>query len=605
VKNTLNYNEIPWKKFYNDQIPENFNFEEINLCSYLEKTCKKFPDNIALIFEGYKVTYKELLEMVNILASNLYHFGIRKGDTVAILLPNTIPCVVSYYAIAKIGGVAAMNNPLYSDRELKYQFNDSNAKILITLDIYANRMIDLRSETQIKQIIYTSITDYLPAAKKIVINSIGKTKNNYLLDEIIPDNEITFPIVSNLINPLIKVKQKILKIQNLTKIVKNAKHVYEWKELLSTYRPYISNIEINFDDTIQLQYTGGTTGVSKGVILTHKNMSVQLQQVSIWFSDLIDGKETVLGALPFFHVFGLTTVMNFSIFKGWTNILVSKPHAKNLLNAINLYKPTFAPLLPTMFIKILNHPDIVNIDMTSIKACFSGSAPLPVDVIHKFEELSGAVIIEGFGMTESSPVTHMNPFGSIRKVGSIGIPLPATQCRIVDFETGTKDIPVGEAGELIVKGPQIMKSYLNNPEETNNTIRDGWLYSGDIATMDEDGFFYIIDRKKDMIISGGYNVYPKDIDDVLYQNQKIKETCSIGIPHPDKGEAIKSFIVLKENQTASEEEIIEFCKQRLAQYKIPIEIEFREDLPKSNVGKILRKNLRAEEVIKRKTLLKI
>ena len=348
------------------------------------------------------------------------------------------------------------------------------------------------------------------------------------------------------------------------------------------------------------QYTGGTTGVSKGVMLTHANLSKQVQHISAWFPKFKRGGGSILGALPFFHVFGLSTTMNFSIYMGWTDILVPKPQPEPLLEAIGKFKPTFAPLVPTMYIGMLNDPGIKKTDMSSIVGCFSGSAPLPVEVIKDFEKVTGSVIVEGFGMTETTPVTHINPFaGGARKVGSVGLPLSDTLCRIVDLEDGVTDMPVGEPGELIVKGPQIMKGYKGMPDETANTLRDGWIYTGDIATMDDEGYFYIVDRKKDMIITGGFNVYPRDIDEVFYENPKVQEACSIGIPDAKRGENIKVFVVLKEGESATEEEMIEFCKGKLATFKLPTEVEFREELPKTNIGKILRKDLRKEELEKR------
>jgi long-chain acyl-CoA synthetase len=349
------------------------------------------------------------------------------------------------------------------------------------------------------------------------------------------------------------------------------------------------------------QYTGGTTGVSKGVMLTHANLSKQIQQGQAWFPKFARGEEIMLGALPYFHVFGLSLCMNFAVFMGWAQILIPRPQPEPLLEAIGKFRPTFAPLVPTMYIGMLNHPNLKKTDMSCIKGAFSGSAPLPVEVIHDFEKATGATIVEGFGMTETSPATHINPFaGGARKVGSVGLPISDTLCRIVDLEDEVTDVPVGERGELIVKGPQIMLGYKDRPEETAKTLRDGWIYTGDIATMDEDGYFYIVDRKKDMIISGGFNVYPRDIDEVFYLHPKVQEACSIGVPHPLRGESVKVFVVLKEGETATQEELIEYCKTRLATYKLPTEIEFRKELPKTNVGKILRKQLRADELEKRK-----
>jgi len=293
--------------------------------------------------------------------------------------------------------------------------------------------------------------------------------------------------------------------------------------------------------------------------------------------------------------------MNFSVYMAWAQILVPKPQTEPLLEAIRRFKPSFVPLVPTMYIGLLRHPDLKKIDTSCIRGAFSGSAPLPVEVIHEFEKATGAVIVEGFGMTETTPVTHINPFADgARKVGSVGLPISDTLCRIVDLESGINDMPIGERGELITKGPQVMKGYKDKPEETANTIKDGWIYTGDIATMDEDGYFYIVDRKKDMIISGGYNVYPRDIDEVFYAHPKVQEACAIGIPDSKRGECIKVFIVMKEGETSTQQEMIEFAQKSLAVYKLPTEVEFRKELPKTNVGKILRKELRAEELAKRK-----
>jgi long-chain acyl-CoA synthetase len=557
----LSYQNKPWLKNYEEGVPENISIEKTSLPDFLERTAKEFPNKMALNFQGFTINYRELNDMVNRFAACLNSFGIKKGDSVAILLPNLIPCVVGYYAIIKLGGIAVMNNPLYSDRELEYQFNNSGAKLLITLDLLGNRMIDLRPKTGIKQIIYTSIGDYLPFPKNILFPLVGKKKG-------------------------------------LAADVKQSDSVYKWKELLSKHFPAPPRISISFDDIAMYQYTGGTTGVSKGVMLTHANLSTQVQQVRAWFPKFNRGEEIMLGALPFFHVFGLTVAMNFSIYMGWGDILIPKPQPEPLLEAIGKFRPTFAPLVPTMYIGMLNNPGISKTDMTSIKGCFSGSAPLPVEVIRDFEKKTGAVIVEGFGMTESSPVTHVNPFaGGKRKVGSIGLPISDTESRIVDLNDGKTDLPVGEIGELIVKGPQVMKGYKNMPEETANTLADGWLHTGDIAKMDDDGYFFIVDRKKDMIISGGYNVYPRDVEEVLFEHPKVQEATAIGIPHPVRGEAVKVFIVLKEGETVTKEELLEHCKKSLATYKLPAEFEFRKELPKTNVGKVLKKNLRAESVV--------
>jgi long-chain acyl-CoA synthetase len=546
----------PWLASYEKGVPEFVEYEDICLPAFLERSAERFPDRSALNFQGYRIAFRQLKEMVDRFASALSAFGVNRGDRVALLLPNTIPCVAAYYAVLKIGAIAVMNNPLYSDRELDHQFNDSGAKLLVTLDLLGNRMIDLRPKTHIKQIVITSIGDYLPFPK------------NWL-----------FPLVA--------------KKKKLAADVKPADEVYGWKSVLADHQPNPPSVTLGFEDVAMYQYTGGTTGVSKGVMLTHANLSKNVQQCRAWFPTFKEGAEVMLGALPFFHVFGLTTAMNFAIYMGWEDILVPKPQPEQLLEAIGKYKPTFAPLVPTMYIGILNHAKIDRTPLTSIKGCFSGSAPLPVEVIRDFEKRTGAVIVEGYGLTETSPVTHINPFaGGKRKAGSIGLPIPDTECRIVDLNGGRTDLPPGETGELMVRGPQVMPGYWNKPDATAETLVDGWLHTGDIAQMDAEGYFYIVDRKKDMIISGGYNVYPRDIEEVFFEHPKVQEATAIGIPHPKRGEAVKVFIVLKEGATATQEEMIAFCHEKLAKYKWPTEVEFRTELPKSNVGKVLKKELR-------------
>lgn len=554
------YAQKPWIHFYEQGVVPTVDYQTILIPEYLDSAADEFPDNTALIFQGFKLTYKELNDMVGRFASVLTRAGIEKGDSVAILLPNVIPCVVSYYAILRIGAIAVMNNPLYSDRELEHQFNDSKSKLLITLDLLADRMVKLRAKTGINKIIYTSIGDYLPFAKRLL-----------------------FPLVA--------------KKRNLAADVTPAENLMKFKEVLERETEKTGQVDMGFEDVAMYQYTGGTTGVSKGVMLTHGNLSRQIQQLKSWFPAFRKGEEIMLGALPFFHVFGMSVSMNFAISMCWANVLVPKPQPEPLLESITRFKPTFAPLVPTMYIGILNHPDLANSDLTSIKGCFSGSAPLPLEVINEFQQKTGSIIVEGFGLTESTPVTHVNPFNGRRKQGSIGVPVPDTECRIVNMDDGVTDMPVGEPGELLIRGPQIMKGYLGRPDETAKTLTDdGWLHTGDVAKMDEEGYFYIVDRMKDMILSGGYNVYPRDIDEVLYEHPKVVEACCVGIPHPTRGEAVKAFIVVKDGETVTQEEIIEFCKGKLATYKLPIAVEVRTELPKSTVGKILRKDLKAEEI---------
>lgn len=555
------YESKPWLKSYEKGVPENIKYEELTMPDYLEKSSKEFPNDTALVFLGYKLTYKQFKEQVDRFAACLADFGIKKGDAVAILLPNSIPCVVAYYSILKLGAIAVMNNPLYSDPELEHQFNDSGSRVLITLDALCKRMIALRPKTKIKQIVYMGIGDFLNPIKRF----IGKKLKKFVYADVPPTPD-----------------------------------VHRWTDCIAKYQPTPPNVKLTFDDVAMYQYTGGTTGVSKGVVLTHGNLSKQVQQINAWFPTFGRGKEVMLGALPYFHVFGLSCSMNLSVFMGWNQILIPRPQPEPLLEAIREYKPTFTPLVPTMFIGMLNHPDLKKTDMSCIKGAFSGSAPLPVEIIQEFQKQTGAFISEGFGMTETCPVTHMNPFNGKQKVGSIGLPASDTLAKIVDLDDGVTEMPIGKPGELIIKGPQVMRGYKGMPDETANVLKDGWMYTGDIATMDEEGYFYIVDRKKDMIISGGYNVYPRDIDEVYYGHPKVMEACSIGIPDPKRGENVKLFVVLKEGETATAQEMIDYGKAHLAAYKLPTEVEFRKELPKTTVGKILRKELRAEELKKRK-----
>jgi long-chain acyl-CoA synthetase len=559
----IGYEDRPWLKHYQKGVPANTAFENACLPDFLERTVARFPSKAALSFEGFKVTYTELKDMVDRFATCLHRFGVRKGDAVAILLPNVIPCVAAYYAIHRVGAIAVMNNPLYSDRELHHQLNDSGAKVLITLDLLAARMVALRPKTKIQQIVYTSIGDYLPFPKNLLFPLVGKKKG--LLADVQPADEL-----------------------------------YRWKPLLAQTAPEPVKVDVNFDDVAIYQYTGGTTGVSKGAVLTHGNLSKQIQQAAAWFPH-IDANNVSLGALPFFHVFGMSSVMNMGIYFGWTTILIPRPQPPQLVQALKKNKITFAALVPTMYIGILQEPGIEKIDMSTIENMFSGSAPLPVEVIKEFEKRTGGIIVEGYGLTETSPMTHINPCGegSLRKVGSIGPPICDTLCRIVDVNDGITDVPVGESGELLIKGPQVMRGYLNRPEATAETITDRWLHTGDIATMDEDGYFYIIDRKKDLVISGGYNIYPRDIEEVYFEHPKVIEASAIGIPHPSRGETVKVFIVLREGETATEQEMIDYCADKLAKYKWPTEIEFRKELPKTNVGKVLKKDLRSQDLEKR------
>ncbi|MBN1573479.1 MAG: long-chain fatty acid--CoA ligase [Deltaproteobacteria bacterium] len=550
-----------WLKSYAEGVVQNVNFEKTTLTEAFVRTIKDFPEKPAIFFMGKVISYKELGDMVNRFATALAKMGVKKGSRVATLLPNIPQMVIAYYGAMMAGASMVLNNPLYTDPELEHQLNDSESEYLVTLDLLAPRMIALRPKTKVKDIIVCHINDYLPFPKKQL-----------------------FPIVK----------------KTMFRKIEKTDGVHEFVDLINKTKPNPPKIKFKFDDIAAFQYTGGTTGVSKGVMLTHENLSKNVQQIGVWFPTFKKGEEIQTGALPFFHSFGMTAVMNFSVWNGWGMVLIPRPEPQALLEAIDSCKPTFLAAVPTMYIGMLRHPDFKKFDLSSLKGCFSGAAPLPMETIKEFEAASGSQICEGYGLSETSPVATINPYGGKTKVGSIGLPIPDTELKIVDLDTGKKEMPVGEPGEVLIKGPQVTHGYYQKPKETKEAIKNEWLFTGDIGKMDDEGYFYIVDRKKDMIIAGGYNIYPRDIDEALYAHPKVAEACTVGIPHEYRGETVKAFVVLKQGETATEEEMIKYCETKLAKYKVPKTVEFRDSLPMSAVGKVLRKELRAAELEKMK-----
>ncbi|MBW2111357.1 MAG: long-chain fatty acid--CoA ligase [Deltaproteobacteria bacterium] len=546
-----------WHKAYAEGVPRSLDYDEITLPAALKRTAERFPDSVALIMMGRKISYRELDELVNRFAGALSDLGIGKGDKVALLLPNMPQVVIASYATFRLGAVVVMNNPLYTEKELEHQLNDSDSKMAITLDLLVPRILKLKEKTGIETIISCHIRDYLPFPKKQL-----------------------FPLV----------KKKMHR--------KTDPHegVLDFLDLIGKYPPGPPKTEVLFDDLASLLYTGGTTGVSKGVMLTHRNCSICVQQLRAWLPDAVEGRDSMLGTFPIFHTAGFTTGMNTAIYRGITLILIPRPEPGAVLEMTRKFRPDWFPCVPTIFVGVLNHPDFAKTDFSFIKGCLSGAAPLAVETVRQWEEAVGATIVECYGLTETTVLSHANPWRGKTKVGSVGVPVPDTDCRIVDIETGTRDMPLGESGEVLIKGPQVTGGYYKNPEETEDAIRDGWLYTGDIGYMDEDGYLFIVDRKKDMIIAGGYNIYPRDIDEVLYQHPGIQEACAVGVPDSYRGETIKAFIVTRQGEALTEEEVIAFCKKNLAVYKVPKMVEFMDELPKSTVGKVLRRELREMEI---------
>jgi len=554
--------EKTWLKSYAAGVPEKVDFQDVILPEALTRTAARFPDRPALIFQGTRITYKRFDEMVSRFAAALERLGVGPGYKVALLLPNLVQTAVAIYGALRAGATVVPNNPLYTDRELEHQLNDSGSQMLISMDTLVPRMLALRPKTKIQKIVSCHIRDYLPFPLKQL-----------------------FPFV-----------KRDLHLKTPT-----ASEIYEFTDLLNNASPSPAGHRPDMTDTALIIYTGGTTGVSKGVELTHRNLSYNCQQGKAWIPGFVDGQEVVLGCLPFFHSYGLTGALNMAIFYGWCDVLIPKPEATAILEAVHKYRVTFIPGVPTLFNAMIGHPNIKKYDLGAIKSCLSGAAPLAMEIIRGFKELTGIQLLEAYGLTETSPCTHAMPFGGRIKPGCIGLPVPDTDSKLTDVDDPTKEVTeCGVAGELCVKGPQVMKGYYKRPDETAAVLRDGWLYTGDIATVDEDGFFTIVDRKKDMIITGGFNVFPRDVDEVLFSHPKIREACAIGVPDQHSGERIKAFVVLKEGQTATEDEILDFCKQKLTRYKIPKYFEFVDDLPKSAVGKILRKELRRMDMLKTK-----
>lgn len=549
----------PWLKFYDEGVPQHIEYPNISLFEFLEKTTDKFANRIAIHYFGTNLTYKQLYEFVLRFASALQSLGLQKGDRVAIMLPNCPQFLIAFYGALRAGCIVVQTNPLYVERELAELLEDSKPNALITVDLLHKKVDTVKKEVSIKNVIYTSIDEYFP--------------------------------------PMLRILYRFrLALQRRLPRIKYGEGTFSFKKLIGTSSREPSEVEINpKEDVALLQYTGGTTGTPKGAMLSHYNLVVNTIQCVSWNPIRREGEEVVMGALPFFHVYGMTVAMNYSVYVGGKLILLPKFDVKKLVKLLAKEKVTLFPGAPTMYIAVINTPGVEKYDLRSIRACISGSAPLPVKVKRDFERLTGAKLVEGYGLSEASPVTHCNPIYGVNKPGSIGIPFPDTEAKIVDIETGKKEPPVGEVGELVVRGPQVMKGYWNKPDETKEVLRGDWLYTGDIAKMDEDGYFYIVDRKKDMIISGGFNIYPREIEEVLYQHPGVKEAAVIGVPHSYRGEVPKAYIVPKEGYKLTEEEIKGHCKKLLAKYKIPEFIEFREELPKTFVGKVLKRKLRVEK----------
>lgn len=524
--------------------PEHISFymdiPDKTVCDVLHERAAEFGSQPALTFYDKTITYAELVAAVNRFASSLQARGVQKGDRVAIMLPNCPQYVIAYYGILQAGAIVTQVNPMLVERELAYLLKDSGAKMIVIYEPLYPRLAAVRGETAVEQ----AVTVSLGAPPSVAL----------------AEGDVTFD------------------------------------KFLAAGSGAVRPVPIEpMHDVAVLQYTGGTTGRSKGAMLTHHNIFANVLQCAEFFKGTFElGKERYLTVIPLFHVFAMTSGMNLAIYQGAENILLPRFELKEVLETIRDKQPTVFPGVPTMYVAITNTPGVEQYGISSIKTCNSGSAPMPLELMRDFEAKTGAVVLEGYGLSEASPVTHCNPPFAARKPGTVGIGMPLTEYKVVDVATGTQELPPGEVGELIIRGPQVMKGYWNMPEETAVALRDGWLYTGDLASIDEEGYVTIVDRKKDLIIAGGYNIYPREIEEVLYEHPAVKEAAAVGVPDPYRGETVKAIIVLKDGQQASEEDILAHCRKNLAAYKVPRIVEFRAELPKTNVGKILRRALREE-----------
>jgi len=565
--------ERVWQKNYEKGVPTTLTYPQTPLYGLLDNAAAEYPDRAAVIFGAVAhklpgqplldaaLSYRALREAVNRFASALAQMGVKKGDRVAIYLPNSPQFAIAYYGALKAGAVIAPVNPIYTPRELEFILQDSGAETIVALSQFYPKLQEVRAKTKLKRAIVANIKEYFPSLLKTLFTLAMEKKEGHRVE--IAAGDLWF--------------QDVLKSAG-------------------TVPPKV-NVQSN-DDAVLL-YTGGTTGLPKAAQLTHHNLLANVVQLRAWIPWAKEGNEGFLTALPLFHSYAMTTCLNMGMLLAGTLILIPNPRdLEHLLKAIDRHKPSFFPGVPTLYTAIINNPNVTKYNLKSIRACLSGAAGLPLEVAKKFGEITGGRLVEGYGLSETSPVVTANPLFGENRIGTIGVPIPDTDVKLFDVETGDKEVAVGEAGELCVKGPQVMKGYWNKPEETAKTIRDGWLHTGDVAVMDADGYFRIVDRLKEMIISGGYNIYPREIEEVLYQHPAVFEAAAIGVPDAYRGESAKAFVVLKPGQKATAEELIAFCKQNLAPYKVPRAIEFRDTLPKTMIGKILRRELVAEEKAK-------
>ncbi len=552
--------EPRWLEFYEEGVPKEYTPTGETLNDLFQQAVDTHPEDPVAWFFGRSFSFREMEEMTARLTASLRELGIGKGDRVAIILPNLPQYIAAHFAILRAGAVVVPNNPLYTDKELAYQLKDSGARVAITLDLLVPKIERIWESTGLEHCIVCKVNDYLPGILK------------YL-----------YPVKAFL--------------QGQRASVPSDDRYSMFTDRVNAADPSGgAPAEVEDTDLAMLLYTGGTTGRSKGAILTHRNLHSNVCQTVSWLTDVQDGKEVIMAALPFFHSYGLTTCLHLSFRTKSPTVLVPKFEVAQVLKEIHERRVTIFCGVPTMYVAINTYPKVGKYDLSSVRACISGAAPLPLEVQKTFEKITGGRLVEGYGLSEASPVCVANPVYGKRKIGCIGLPVPGTEAAVVDPED-RKELGIGEVGELAVKGPQVMQGYWNMPDETAGQMEEGWLFTGDMAQVDEEGYFTIVDRKKDMIISGGYNIYPREVEEVLYEHPAVLECGVIPMADDYKGEKVKAYVVLKEGYEVTEEKLTEHCENGLASYKVPKQIVFAKELPKSLIGKILRKEIRAMDQV--------
>ena len=547
----------PWTKNYDDGVPDEVEIPDYPIFKFLELTAEKYPDKACTIFKGAEISYAEMNELTDRLAAGFNSIGISKGDRVGMYIPNTPQFVIVYYALLKLGAVVVATNPLYTEREIIHQANDSGMETMILMTNNYEKIKAIQNQTKIKQIVATNLKEALPPLLGFLFGLTKEKKGGFRVT--LRDNDVWM------------------------------------QDLIEKFKPEDRpKTEVGMDDTALFQYSGGTTGPSKGVVASHRGLVSNMYQLAAWNTTDVEGEEITLMAIPLFHAYGMVVGMNQGVMRASTLVMVPDPrNTKDVLDTIQKYKATIFPGVPAMYNAINNFPDVIagKYDLSSIKYCISGSAALLRETKDTFEELTGGSLVEGYGLSEAPVASLAGPLQGKNLPGSIGLPLPGVDCRIFDLDDEVTDLAQGEIGELLIRGPHVMKGYHNMPSETANALRDGWLYTGDIVYMDEEGYFFIVDRKKELIKPGGFQVWPREVEEVIQEHPKVMEVGVAGIPDAKSGEAVKAWIVLKDGEESSLEEIREYCKQHLAAYKVPKQVEFLDELPKSTVGKILRREL--------------